>query len=65
MPDNIFTAAPEVFEAARTRRSIRAYKSDPVPRETLREIVGADWSDEIDAAWRKLLGDVERLVAAQ
>jgi len=33
--------------------------------QTLREIVGADWSDEIDAAWRKLLGDVERLVAAQ
>ncbi len=31
--------AAGVFEAARTRRSIRAYKPDPVPRETLREIV--------------------------
>jgi hypothetical protein len=33
--------------------------------QTLRDIVGADWSDEIDAAWRKLLGDIESLVAAQ
>ena len=32
--------APDVFEAARTRRSIRAYKPEPVPRELLREIVG-------------------------
>src|SRR4051812_44391811 len=39
MPDPIFSAAPDVFAAARTRRSMRAYKSDPVPRETLREIV--------------------------
>lgn len=31
--------APGVFEAARTRRSIRAYQPDPVPSETLREIV--------------------------
>ena len=31
--------APDVFEAARTRRSIRAYKTDPVPPELLREIV--------------------------
>jgi hemoglobin-like flavoprotein len=31
----------------------------------LREVVDADWSDEIDAAWRKLLGDIEGLVAAQ
>ena len=33
--------------------------------QTLHEIVGADWSDDIDAAWRKLLGDIESLVAAQ
>lgn len=32
--------AADVFDAARTRRSVRAYKADPVPRETLREIVG-------------------------
>jgi nitroreductase len=39
MPDDIFSAAPDVFAAGRTRRSIRAYKSDPVPPDTLREIV--------------------------
>jgi hemoglobin-like flavoprotein len=33
--------------------------------QTLREIVGADWSDEIDAAWRALLGDIKRFVAVQ
>ena len=33
--------------------------------QTLREIVGTDWSDDIDAAWQKLLGDIERFVAAQ
>lgn len=31
--------APDVFAAARTRRSIRAYKADPVPIEIVREIV--------------------------
>ncbi len=39
MPDNLFREAPDVFAAARTRRSVRAYKHDPVPREVLREIV--------------------------
>lgn len=33
--------------------------------QTLREVVGADWSDEIDAAWRKLLDDIEGFAAAQ
>ncbi len=33
--------------------------------QTLRELLGADWSDDIDAAWRKLLVDIEALVAAQ
>lgn len=32
-------AAADVFEAARTRRSVRAYKPDAVPAATLREIV--------------------------
>ena len=32
-------AAPEVFAAARTRRSIRAYRPDPVPPALLRDIV--------------------------
>jgi nitroreductase len=39
MPDDIYRAAPDVFDAARTRRSVRAYNSDPVPPEVLREIV--------------------------
>jgi nitroreductase len=33
------TPAADVFEAARTRRSVRAYKPDPVPAQTLRDIV--------------------------
>jgi nitroreductase len=35
----VVTPATDVFEAARTRRSIRAYKSDAVPPALLREIV--------------------------
>ena len=30
---------------------------------TLRELLGADWSPEIDAAWRKLLDEIERVVS--
>jgi nitroreductase len=36
---DIDTTARDVFEAVRSRRSVRAYKPDPVPIETLREIV--------------------------
>ncbi len=39
MPNELNQPAPDVFAAARTRRSIRAYKSAPVPRAILREIV--------------------------
>ena len=39
MSQDIFQPAPDVFDAARTRRSIRAYKPDPVSPEVLREIV--------------------------
>ena len=40
MPDDqIYQPAPDVFAAARTRRSIRAYKADLVPDEIVREIV--------------------------
>jgi nitroreductase len=39
--EEINKPASDVFEAARTRRSIRAYKADPVPIDTLREIVAA------------------------
>jgi hemoglobin-like flavoprotein len=31
--------------------------------ETLREIVGADWSPDIDAAWRTLLIEIEDVVS--
>ena len=37
--DDLNRAAADVFEAVRTRRSIRAYKPDPIPPQTLREIV--------------------------
>lgn len=33
--------------------------------QSLREVLGADWSDEIDTAWQQLLRDIESLVAAQ
>ena len=39
MQQDLFQAAPDVSAAARTRRSIRAYKPDPVSMETVREIV--------------------------
>ena len=32
--------------------------------ETLRELLGADWSTEIEDAWRKLLDDVDGVVAS-
>jgi hemoglobin-like flavoprotein len=31
--------------------------------ETMREILGAEWSPEIDAAWRKLLDEIARVVS--
>jgi nitroreductase len=39
MTDVSSKPAADVFEAARTRRSVRAYKPDPVPLQTLRDIV--------------------------
>jgi len=39
MNDALSKPAADVFEAARTRRSIRAYKPDVIPPETLREVV--------------------------
>lgn len=41
MTENIHKPAADVFEAACTRRSIRAYKRDAVPIDTLHEIVAA------------------------
>jgi hemoglobin-like flavoprotein len=31
--------------------------------DTMREILGTDWSPEIDEAWRKLLAELDRVVA--
>jgi hemoglobin-like flavoprotein len=31
--------------------------------DTLRELLGADWSPDIDAAWRNLLEEVEGIIA--
>jgi nitroreductase len=39
MHEDLNRPAADVFEAARTRRSIRAYRPDPVPADVLREIV--------------------------
>lgn len=39
MSEELNKPALDVFDAARTRRSIRAYRRDPVPRAILREIV--------------------------
>ena len=33
--------------------------------QTLREILGEDWSPEIDAAWRKLLVEIDGVVRSQ
>ena len=41
MTADIHQPASDVFAAARTRRSIRAYKSDAVPVDVLREVVAA------------------------
>ena len=30
--------------------------------DTLHEIIGADWTPEIDAAWRKLFDEIEGIV---
>jgi hemoglobin-like flavoprotein len=35
----------------------------PVIADTMREILGADWTPEIDHAWRKLLADLGRVVS--
>ena len=32
--------------------------------DTMREVLGNDWSPEIDAAWRNLLDEIDRLVAS-
>ena len=31
--------------------------------DTLRELLGAEWSDEIDATWKKLLAEIEQIVS--
>jgi hemoglobin-like flavoprotein len=34
-----------------------------VIKDTMRELLGADWSPEIDQAWRVLLGELDGVVA--
>lgn len=34
-----------------------------VIRDALRELLGSDWSDDIDAAWHKLLRDIDSVVS--
>jgi hypothetical protein len=31
--------------------------------DTMCELLGSDWSPEMDEAWRQLLAEIERLVA--
>ena len=31
---------------------------------TVREVLGPDWSPEIDQAWRRLLDEIDRMIAA-
>jgi hemoglobin-like flavoprotein len=33
--------------------------------DTLRDLLGAEWSDEIDAAWKTLLSDLEQMIARE
>ena len=33
--------------------------------ETLREIIGPDWTAEMEQAWQRLLAEIETIVAAQ
>jgi hemoglobin-like flavoprotein len=33
--------------------------------ESLRQVLGTEWSEDIDAAWQKLLAEIEGMVAAQ
>ena len=33
--------------------------------DTLRELLGRDWSEEIENAWQKLLAELEGIVAQQ
>jgi hypothetical protein len=33
--------------------------------ETLREIIGSEWTPEIDQSWQRLLAEIEAIVAAQ
>lgn len=33
--------------------------------DTLRELLGAEWSDEIDTAWTKLLAEIKQMISSQ
>lgn len=31
--------------------------------DTVKELLGTDWSDDVGAAWKRVLGDLDRIVA--
>jgi hypothetical protein len=33
--------------------------------DTLRDLLGAEWTDDIDTAWQKLLAEIEQVIARQ
>ena len=33
--------------------------------DTMRELLGSEWSPEIDAAWRRLLGEIEGVITQE
>ncbi|HLG84186.1 MAG TPA: globin [Bradyrhizobium sp.] len=33
--------------------------------DTLRDLLGAEWSDEIDSAWKTLLAEIEQMISGQ
>jgi len=33
--------------------------------DSLRELLGADWTDEIAAAWKKLLAEIEQTISGE
>jgi len=53
-------AVAELLDTSLQRRLAEGRTRD---RETLREILGPQWTPEIDQAWRKCLAEIEGLVA--
>lgn len=69
-------AGPRTYGANMVRAEIVNHEGLGVPppvffsffevvRDTLREMLGADWTAEVDAAWGEVLGELEVAVRAQ